>query len=40
MTVIHWHGTRNRNHRRRNNAIVALNDAANHVVETLGEWRR
>jgi uncharacterized protein YjiS (DUF1127 family) len=38
MTVIHWHGTRN--HHRRNNAIVALNDAANHVVGTLGEWRR
>ena len=38
MTVIHWHGTRS--HRRQNNAIAALNDAANHVVETLGEWRR
>jgi uncharacterized protein YjiS (DUF1127 family) len=38
MAATHWHGTRARP--RRNNAIVALNDAANHVVETLGEWRR
>ena len=36
MAAIHWHGPRPR----RNNAIVALNDTANHVVATLGEWRR
>jgi uncharacterized protein YjiS (DUF1127 family) len=38
MAATHWHGTPARP--RRSNAIVALNDAASHVVETLGEWRR
>jgi uncharacterized protein YjiS (DUF1127 family) len=38
MAAIHWHATRG--HPGRNNAIAALNDAANHFVETLGEWRR
>ena len=38
MVSMHWHDTRGRPGQR--NAILALNDAANHVVATLREWCR
>ena len=38
MVSINLHETRGRP--RQHNAVVALNDAANHVLATLREWRR
>jgi uncharacterized protein YjiS (DUF1127 family) len=38
MVSIHWNQTRGRPQQR--NAVLALNDAANHVVTTVREWRR
>jgi uncharacterized protein YjiS (DUF1127 family) len=38
MAAIHWHATQGQPRRR--NAVLALNDAGNHFVATLREWRR
>ena len=38
MVSIQWHETGGRP--RQHNAVLALNDAASHVVATLREWRR
>jgi uncharacterized protein YjiS (DUF1127 family) len=38
MVSINWHETRGRSPQ--HNAVLALIDAANHVVATLREWRR
>jgi uncharacterized protein YjiS (DUF1127 family) len=38
MVSIQWHETRRRPRQR--NAVLALSDAANHILATLWEWRR
>ena len=38
MVSIQWHESPRRP--RQHNAVLALNDAANHFVATLREWRR
>jgi uncharacterized protein YjiS (DUF1127 family) len=38
MAAIHWHATQGQPRQR--NAVLALNDAGNHFVATLREWRR
>jgi uncharacterized protein YjiS (DUF1127 family) len=38
MAAIHWHQPQYS--ARRYNAVQALSDAGNHVLATLGEWRR
>ena len=36
MVAMHWHATRPR----QRHAVLALGDASDHVVASLGEWRR
>jgi uncharacterized protein YjiS (DUF1127 family) len=38
MAAVHWHAAPGQPRQR--NAILALNDAGNHFVATLREWRR
>ena len=38
MAAIHWHATRGRSGRR--HAVLALNDAWDHVSATFNEWSR
>ena len=38
MVAIHWHATRGRSGQR--HAVLALGDAWDHVVASLGAWRR